>query len=586
MRRLGVLALATGLVAVGAGPAFAQAPERAAWFSALSAGPLALPAPTAAEGDLRVAGTGARPTAYATLLLGSPAGELVLAVRPDSVLGTPELSACPTTTPTWEPGGNQPFDDGPGYDCAAGSAFGSLAADGLSVSFPLDGLTSSAGPLSVALVPLTEGTTPFSVDLGDPAFTPSEADAAPSPPAAAPEPDVPPAPGGTGGTATAAPPALPSGDLGEPAASRPTSPPAPPRRRSCPRRTRTSPRPCRHPPSTHPSRPTRCFPPRPSPPAAPATTAARGCSPCWPSSASAPRRLRGRAAAAGAAAARRPVPRPDTWRRRCPRAAGGRPHHLPDPRHRPLLPRPDPSPQEPSVTAVLPREAGSVPSTLLDPPDQPPAAPDPVVVDGRTLRAQRTRDAVVAALLALQEEGDLQPTAQRVAARAGVALRTVYGHFSDMESLWLEGGRRELAKISALADVPSADLPFEERLDRFCASRALVLEALLPVMRATRLRRPYSAQLDRNWKLYVSIGDAEIGAVFATELDPLDPAVRTTLLHDLYLVASSPAWDALRDDRRLDPAQAEAVLRTGVRRLLAGVAPSPSRTPAAAQGPR
>ncbi|MCW2605766.1 MAG: TetR family transcriptional regulator [Frankiales bacterium] len=197
-------------------------------------------------------------------------------------------------------------------------------------------------------------------------------------------------------------------------------------------------------------------------------------------------------------------------------------------------------------------------------------------VDGRTLRAQRTRDAVVTALLSLQEEGDLQPTAQRVAARAGVALRTVYGHFSDMESLWLEGGRRELTKIAALADVPASDLPFEERLERFCTSRARVLEALLPVMRATRLRRPFSAQLDRNWSLYVSVGDAEVTAVFGPELATLAAPARTALLHALYQVASTPAWDALRDDRGLDPAQAAEVLCAGVERLLRPLAVSRS----------
>jgi AcrR family transcriptional regulator len=70
-------------------------------------------------------------------------------------------------------------------------------------------------------------------------------------------------------------------------------------------------------------------------------------------------------------------------------------------------------------------------------------------VDGRTARGQRTRSSVVDALLALQEEGDLSPTAQQVAARAGVALRTVFGHFSDMETLWAEAGQRELAKLSS-----------------------------------------------------------------------------------------------------------------------------------------
>ena len=38
--------------------------------------------------------------------------------------------------------------------------------------------------------------------------------------------------------------------------------------------------------------------------------------------------------------------------------------------------------------------------------------------DGRAARAARTRAAIVDALLALLEEGDLQPTANRIADRA------------------------------------------------------------------------------------------------------------------------------------------------------------------------
>src|SRR3954447_21497603 len=100
-------------------------------------------------------------------------------------------------------------------------------------------------------------------------------------------------------------------------------------------------------------------------------------------------------------------------------------------------------------------------------------------VDGRNERSRRTREAVVDALLALHDEGDLTPTAQRVAARAGVALRTVYGHFTDMETLYAEAGERELRRLYAVADVVPADLPLVERIDAFCTSRARVLEYLM-----------------------------------------------------------------------------------------------------------
>ena len=193
---------------------------------------------------------------------------------------------------------------------------------------------------------------------------------------------------------------------------------------------------------------------------------------------------------------------------------------------------------------------------------------DSARVDGRTARGQRTRSAVVDALLALQEEGDLEPTAQRVAARAGVALRTVFGHFSDMETLWAQAGEQELAKIAALADSPSGDLPLEERVERFCASRARVLEAVLPVLRAARLREHTSAALRRNREIFAAAGDAEVDRVFATELEPLDEQERAVVRSAFHVVAGGQAWELLRCQRGLDVDEAGDLMRRTVWRIV------------------
>lgn len=185
--------------------------------------------------------------------------------------------------------------------------------------------------------------------------------------------------------------------------------------------------------------------------------------------------------------------------------------------------------------------------------------------DGRNERARRTREAVVDALLALHDEGDLTPTAQRVAAKAGVALRTVYGHFNDMETLYAEAGERELRRLYAVAEVVPPELPLTQRIERFCRSRARVLEYLMPVMRATRIREPFSPQLARNRARYIASADAEVERVFAKELRGVG-GPRT--LDALYLATGGPAWDALRTDRHLDPSEAEAVMRRTVTALL------------------
>lgn len=190
------------------------------------------------------------------------------------------------------------------------------------------------------------------------------------------------------------------------------------------------------------------------------------------------------------------------------------------------------------------------------------------VVDGRLARSARTRTAVIDALLALHEEGDLSPTAVRVAGRAGVALRTVYGHFADMESLFAEAGQRELRRTVLLTDAIPRDLPLRERIDRLAATRARVLESMLATMRAAALREALSPQLQTNRDRFVAAGDAQVWQVLGPELRRLGEAERSEVLHLVHHVAGGHAWVSLRIDRALALPDAERVLRRALHAVL------------------
>lgn len=58
-----------------------------------------------------------------------------------------------------------------------------------------------------------------------------------------------------------------------------------------------------------------------------------------------------------------------------------------------------------------------------------------VDTDGRRLRGERNKRAVVDAVLSLYEQGEVQPSAARVAELAGVSERSVFRYFDDMEDL-------------------------------------------------------------------------------------------------------------------------------------------------------
>ena len=203
-------------------------------------------------------------------------------------------------------------------------------------------------------------------------------------------------------------------------------------------------------------------------------------------------------------------------------------------------------------------------------------APNPAgqpTLDGRAARSARTREAVVRALLGLISEGDLRPTAGRIAERAGISLRSVYVHFDDLDDLFLAASREQRTRVAALIRTLPATGEFEPRLERFVEQRARVLEAIAAVAKATSLQEPFSPALAAASKSARQLGRAELERVFATELAVLGPPLRDHALDACDALTNSDAWDALRIRRGLSVDDAAATTATALRLLLRPGAP-------------
>src|SRR5829696_8995566 len=136
------------------------------------------------------------------------------------------------------------------------------------------------------------------------------------------------------------------------------------------------------------------------------------------------------------------------------------------------------------------------------------------VVDGRNLRAERTRTALAAAYLDLLSEGDLRPTAERTAERAGCSPRSVFKHFPDRESLFAAASEIQEQRVRDLmGELPDAAAPLEERLDAFVEQRARFHEFVTPVRRAALLTEPFSEVVAAKLKLARDTGAAQVGDV-------------------------------------------------------------------------
>lgn len=189
--------------------------------------------------------------------------------------------------------------------------------------------------------------------------------------------------------------------------------------------------------------------------------------------------------------------------------------------------------------------------------------------DGRLARSARTRLAIVDALRSLHRDGDLLPTAPRVAERAGVSLRTVWQHFEDLETLFVEAGRRDLEIATGFVEPVDPALPLIDRVRAFVGQRARMFEEMAPVWRAARLKEPFSPQIRANHQRLVTLGRDQIESVFACELAAQRSADDRAHLRSAVEVASAWAvWESLRVEQQLEVEAATAVVVTLVLAVL------------------
>jgi TetR/AcrR family transcriptional regulator of autoinduction and epiphytic fitness len=192
-----------------------------------------------------------------------------------------------------------------------------------------------------------------------------------------------------------------------------------------------------------------------------------------------------------------------------------------------------------------------------------------VPIDGRAARAVRTRDAIVEASVALIEEGDLRPTAPRIAERAGVSVRSVFQHFDDLPALHTAVVQRVVERLAVLVVPIDVDRALDHRVRAFARHRAALLEAVTPFRRAAAVHGPFAPEIREAVAKGTAFLRSEVEAAFAPELAQVPAAERRDVLDALAAASSWAVWDALRAEAGDTPDRAEAVLVRLLRALLA-----------------
>lgn len=186
--------------------------------------------------------------------------------------------------------------------------------------------------------------------------------------------------------------------------------------------------------------------------------------------------------------------------------------------------------------------------------------------DGRINRSSVTRKKIVDALIALVFEGRITPTAEQVARRADVGLRTVFRHFDDMDSLYREISIDVDEQIQPLLQAPLDAATWQERVLQSIDFRSDIYDRTAAIHLAAQVHRHESAYLAQNL-----MDSARLQRDLLQRLLPVTVEQDTRLLDALDLMLSFEAWIRLRREQGLQTSQAREVMRLGVRALLAMV---------------
>jgi len=189
--------------------------------------------------------------------------------------------------------------------------------------------------------------------------------------------------------------------------------------------------------------------------------------------------------------------------------------------------------------------------------------------DGRRLRRERNRRAVVVSLLQLYSEDRLRPSSAEVAERAGLSPRSLFRYFEDVNDLAaaaIEAARADAEPLLALA--ATAGDPFAARVAALAAGRRALFEQIGPAARAARVFEAEQPMVARGLAEGRRFLRAQVAQLFAAELN--GPASASQLAA-VDVATSFEAWELLRRDQRLNAVRAQAVMETALTLLLSPV---------------
>ena len=169
--------------------------------------------------------------------------------------------------------------------------------------------------------------------------------------------------------------------------------------------------------------------------------------------------------------------------------------------------------------------------------------------------ATRRRVRALDAFIDLVLEGNLPPSPEQVAERAGISMATFYRYFESRDTLRRDASIRMLERFPLLHVRDPGAGPLRGRIERFVALRVELWEKvhlLARLQRSMVLQDADAARMvDRVRELMVD----QVREHFAPELDARSPAQRDDAAATIAMITSVESWEQFRNTYGRSPIQ-------------------------------